>query len=324
MGRNFITSKPTKVSRPTSPTHWVRIVGPMSLNVDDDSDTEHVRLFLIRRKNVGVNLSMYSRIEWPISLPFSSFILLIRDQFNIVDESSFVLEDEDGCVIALSPMIPPGKYNLIETDSCESISRIINKQSEVNSGLDGSNNIVQEKEVSLRNRKYKKSNVYKENDDIESSKPLLGGESKTEKPSKGFEMDLLRTTCADTLIANERTWLAWTRTSLNIMTCCFTFVFLDSWSTTSLFTKVLSNMCLIAFSIAFFGCFVVGYVRYKMFVKLCRSSPFSSRLNELSEIDDKNVLTIWTYFLGFVLAFSGIVFIGVLNRSAESNIIDAT
>ena len=296
----------------------------MSLNVDDDSDLEQVRLFHIRRKNVGINLSIFTRIEWPMSLPFSGFILQIRDQFNIVDEASFVLEDEDGCVVALSPTMPPGKYNLIETDSCESISRIINKQSEVNSGLDDSNTIVQEKEVSLRNRKYKKNNNYNGNDDIESSKPLLGNENNVDKPSKGFEMDLLRTTCADTLIANERTWLAWTRTSLNIMTCCFTFVFLDSWSTTSLFTKVLSNICLIAFSIAFFGCFVVGYVRYKMFVKLCRSSPFSSRLDELSEIDDKNVLTIWTYFLGFVLAFSGIVYIGVLNRSAESNIIDAT
>ena len=36
--------------------------------------------------------------------------------------------------------------------------------------------------------------------------------------NSSFERDMLRNACADALIANERAWLGWVRTSLNIMT----------------------------------------------------------------------------------------------------------
>lgn len=39
-----------------------------------------------------------------------------------------------------------------------------------------------------------------------------------------FEEKMLRIACADALIANERTWLAWTRTSLSIMTVIYQLI----------------------------------------------------------------------------------------------------
>ncbi len=48
--------------------------------------------------------------------------------------------------------------------------------------------------------------------------------------------------------------------------CCFTFLFLDDWSTISTYGKVLLNGIVVAFACCFAGCFVVGYVRYRYYV----------------------------------------------------------
>ena len=134
---------------------------------------------------------------------------------------------------------------------------------------------------------------------------------------ENFEQNLLRIACADAMIANERTYLAWTRTSLSIMTCCFTFTFLDDWSVRPLYTKVLSNLAVVLFALAFLGCFLVGYVRYRMFARLLRTSAFSSSFSEL-DVDWAKSHYVWVVGTGLTLAFSSFVFLGVLNRDIFS------
>jgi len=80
----------------------------------------------------------------------------------------------------------------------------------------------------------------------------------------------------------------------------------------------------VAFAFAFMGCFITGYVRYRMFTKSIKRSGVSSdyRDLELSSSDDRNLLTTWVYFLAFLLAFSSVLFIGVVRddvSAANSN-----
>jgi len=149
-----------------------------------------------------------------------------------------------------------------------------------------------------------------------SSSSVVNGNSNSSSGNEhdaNFEVNLLRIACADALIANERTWLAWTRTSLNIMTCCFTFTFLDDWSSRPLYTKILCNICIVFFCFAFAGCYVCGYLRYRKFASLLRTTAFASSF-EAIEVDDYNFHKIWAYFLGFQLAFASVVYMGIAHR----------
>ena len=80
----------------------------------------------------------------------------------------------------------------------------------------------------------------------------------------------------------------------------------------------------VAFAVAFIGCFATGYMRYRTFTKCIKRTGVSSdyRDLELSESDDMGLLVTWVYFMAFLLAFSSVLFIGVLKddvSTANSN-----
>jgi uncharacterized membrane protein YidH (DUF202 family) len=225
-----------------------------------------------------------AQIDWDSRVKSVSwFKLMLRSAFNIGDGDSFLLMDLDGCITVVSEALPPGKYGLVETNCVETISSIITRH-------DVGRSMSVGRETDLKEEK----------------------QLQMEKP-ENFEENLLRIACADAMIANERTYLAWTRTSLSIMACCFTFVCLDSWSERPVYTKILSNTSVVFFAVSFVGCFLVGYVRYRMFAKLLRTSALSSDLREL-DVDWSRSHYFWVIGTGFSLAFSGAVYLGVLRR----------
>ena len=216
------------------------------------------------------------------------FKLSIRDAFNIAEGQTFLLLDMEGCTCVISPSLPLGTYALLETNCVETIGSIINRGDH-------------ERERSM--------SQHVEDGDAGAKRP----NEHQQQPSENFEQNLLRIACADAMIANERTYLAWTRTSLSIMVCCFTFTFLDDWSVRARYTKILSNSVVLLFALAFLGCFIVGYVRYRMFSRLLRTSAFSSNFSEL-DVDWSSFQMAWMLGTGVTLVFSSFVFLGVLKR----------
>jgi len=234
-----------------------------------------------------------AQIEWDSRIKSVSwFKLMIRSAFNIGDGDSFLLMDLDGCITVVSEALPPGTYGLVETNCVETISSIITRHDVGRS-------------MSIGREADQKDSLPAMHDQQQQPQ-----QSKTEE---SFEENLLRIACADAMIANERTYLAWTRTSLSIMACCFTFTCLDSWSERPIYTKILSNTSVVFFAVAFVGCFLVGYVRYRMFAKLLRTSAFSPDFSEL-DVDWSKSHYAWVLGTGFSLAFSGAVYLGVLRR----------
>ena len=250
------------------------------------------RVFELKREST-LGLGNTLTIEWPVNKTLSWFLLNIREAFSIVDDASFVLKDIDNCIVAISHTLPGGKYELIETETSESMSRIISTKDILDRSelLTNDNNDDHNPNESYHLSRYNHNN----NDNID------------------FEKYMLQIACADALIANERAWLSWTRTSLNVMTCSFTFIFLDDWSKTSTYTKILANACAIGYAIGFAGCFIVGYLRYRKFSKLLYTSAMAVAFEEL-EIDDMNALRIWSSYISILMTFSSIVYLGVLRR----------
>lgn len=319
---------------------------------DGRSDSNHSSfgestrgIYEIRRPNDY--FQTYKQIEWEdMGSPESSlnaFLLNIRQEFRLSDDMSFVLRDQSGCIIVITSLLPPGRYDLVETQSHTTIANIIRNESEetdnlqffrswsrnslsdVNSsndsGNDGGSGVnPPSRRGSRTNGSFSQTQqrTHSEELRISATKEAIGsiGSKDSGGPTdKNFERNLLQIACADALIANERTWLAWTRTSLNIMTVCFSFVFIDDWAKTSFTTKVLSNICVIGFALAFLLCFVVGYRRYRLFAVLLRTNAFSSRLDELS-VNDGNLTKMYVWFLGSLSVFSSFVFLAVLKGNS--------
>lgn len=275
------------------------------------------RIYALRLK--GSVYQQYKEVEWEVNESMLSFLLRIRDSFSVSDGNSFVLEDITGCVVVLNNSLPSGKYDVIITQSCESITRIIGNEY-----------------INSTTAQHNDNHTYNNDDDQYDATPFLKSSVKQHhnaKPSllpslttgdgrydhENFELSLLRTTCGDTLIANERTWLAWTRTSLNIMICCFTFIFLNDWNKATLTAKIATNIVIVCFSLAFLCCFIVGYVRYKLFVRLLRLTPFESNLHCINDYDDR-ILKYFVLFLGLLLACSSVLYIGVLSADIKSSV----
>jgi hypothetical protein len=134
-------------------------------------------------------------IQWHRSAGISDFIFQVMNAFEMPDDASFVLIDVDGDMMVLSPSIRPGYYRLKITNNNGTLRSIVQSyrsQDESGHGDQGSSSVMA---------------VVDDND-------------------SNFETRLIRVACADALIANERTWLAWTRTSLNIMTVS---IWLSTW-----------------------------------------------------------------------------------------------
>lgn len=244
------------------------------------------RVFEFKRDRLGSTL----KLEWPISKSLSWFLLQIREAFSILDDASFVLKDTENCIVAISQTLPSGTYEIIDTETSESMARIISTKdlldrAELSFNINGNNNNL--------NEVYQNSN-------------------------NGFEKNMIQMVCAGALIENERVWLAWQRTSLHIMTCSFSFIFLDDWSTTTTYTKILATACIFGYCIGFAGCFIVGYLRYRKFSKLLYTAAMAISFEEL-EVDDMNALRIWSSYLAFLMTFSSIVYLGVLRRYVISN-----
>ena len=252
------------------------------------------RVFELKKERDGLIPTSTLTLEWPYNKSLSWFILKIREAFSIIDDASFVLKDSDNCIVAISHTLPGGKYDIIETETSESMSRIISTKDILDrTELLKSNNPNESYQISQ----------YNQNENAE---------------KMNFEKKMLQIACADALIANERTWLAWTRTSLNIMTCSFTFIFLDDWSKTPVYTKILANSCAIGYAIGFAGCFIVGYLRYRKFSKLLYTSAMAVSFEEL-EVDDMHAQQIWSSFLAFLITFSSFVYLGILRRDVISS-----
>jgi hypothetical protein len=240
-----------------------------------------------------------AQIEWDSRIKSVSwFKLMLRSAFNIGDGESFLLMDLDGCIAVVSEALPPGTYGLVETNCVETISSIITRNDVVGRSSSGPASVSIGREV----------------DQKDSLPAVLEKQQQQQSDTEeNFEENLLRIACADAMIANERTYLAWTRTSLSIMACCFTFTCLESWSERPVYTKILSNASVVFFAVAFVGCFLVGYVRYRMFAKLLRASAFSADFSGL-DVDWSKSHYAWVLGTGFSLAFSCAVYLGVLRR----------
>jgi len=319
---------------------------------DRTSDSEHSNggfggrgVYEIRRPTDY--FQTYKRIEWEdLGSPESSlnaFLLNIRQEFRVSDDMSFVLRDETGCIIVISSLLPPGKYDLVETQSHTTIANIIRNESEegdslpffrswsrnsltdLNGSSSSSSSVSSppSRRGSRSSASVEKQPTHSEELRISAIKEAIGsigggssdGGGGGGAMDKNFERNLLQIACADALIANERTWLAWTRTSLNMMTVCFSFVFIDDWAKTSFSTKVVANICVFGFALAFLLCFVVGYRRYRLFAVLLRTNAFSSRLDELS-VNDGNFTKLYVWYVGILFAFSSFVFLAVLRRNS--------
>ena len=254
------------------------------------------RVFDLKKEGYGLTNTL--TIEWPYNKSLSWFLLKIREAFSITDDGSFVLKDSENCIVAISHTLPSGKYEIIETETSESLARIISTKDILDRTdiLKSNNNDLSPNETYHLSR-------YNQNSSID---------------KVSFERNMLQIACADALIANERTWLAWTRTSLNIMACSFTFIFLDDWSKVSVYGKILANACAIGYAIGFAGCFIVGYLRYRKFSKLLYTSALAVSFEEL-EVDDMNAQQIWSSFLAFLMTFSSVVYLGILRRSVISS-----
>ena len=62
-------------------------------------------------------------IEWQRGKSLNWFILKIRESYHLDEELSFVLLDNDG-VVVLSASLMPGKYQLKELESTDSVQGI--------------------------------------------------------------------------------------------------------------------------------------------------------------------------------------------------------
>lgn len=226
-----------------------------------------------------------AEIVWdPSNKSVDWFKMGVRDAFNIAEGFSFLLLDMDGGTCVISAALPSGTYAVLKTDCVETIGSIISRADHQRS-----------------------MSIHLSGDAPEGEGDISSG---THEP-ENFEQNLLRISCADAMISNERTFLAWTRTALAIMMVCFTFTFLDDWSARPKYDKVLSNLSVLMFACSFLGCFLVGYVRYRMFARLLRTSAFSSSFSEL-DVDWSRSHLAWVMSTGVTLAFSGLVYLGVL------------
>jgi hypothetical protein len=130
-------------------------------------------------------------IDWDRSKGLEDFVYQVTNAFELPEDYSFVLTDVDGDQIVLSPYLRAGFYRLRPVNNAGALRSIVQN--------------------------------YRSQTDASSSsggRQLMRGSNDftDDGNDAGFETNLIRVACADALIANERTWLAWTRTSLNIMT----------------------------------------------------------------------------------------------------------
>lgn len=211
----------------------------------------------------------------------------VRDAFNIAEGFSFLLLDMDGGTCVISTALPSGTYAVLKTDCVETIGSIISRAD--------------------HHHTQRSTSIHLSGDAQEGEGDIS---SRSQEP-ENFEQNLLRIACADAMISNERTFLAWTRTALAIMMVCFTFTLLDDWSIRPKLDKILSNLSVVMFAFSFLGCFLVGYVRYRMFARLLRTSAFSSSFSEL-DVDWSRSHLAWVVATGVTLAFAGLVYLGVL------------
>ena len=232
-----------------------------------------------------------AEIDWEDGKDVNWLKLSIREAFNISEGFTFLLRDEDGNTVVISQALPAGSYSLVELHCVETVGGLAGRSDQ----HDGDG------EDCVDNATHNAGSI------------AAAGTAAKDGEGENFEQNLLRIACADAMIANERTYLAWTRTSLSIMLSCFTFTFLDDWSSRPMHTKILSNMAVIFFALAFLGCFLVGYVRYRMFARLLRTGAFSSSFSEL-DVDWSWSQVAWVWATGITLAFASFVFLGVIKR----------
>lgn len=181
-----------------------------------------------------------AEIDWPARKSCAWFKYTIRCALDIDSTDTFLLTDADGSVCVVSPSLPPGRYSLIETPCVETVHSLA-ARTELHA-------------ASAPPRAWHDEN---DNDDLKDDDEGGQGESQplrtprrhapgdsTERDAEpcsseeSFERNLLQLAMADALIANERTYLAWMRTSLAVMICCFSFAFLDNWADRSDVAKV--------------------------------------------------------------------------------------
>ena len=160
-------------------------------------------------------------ITWPSRKSLTWFKFSIRQAFGIEEGSTFLLMDELGHICVLSRGLPGGSYGLVEAPCVETIQALASRhdhhQSTVVRMPDATTTYDDDRDDSDDNDDDKESRGDEPYLRGKLSKTAGGGGAVTGGKSVGgetFELSLLQLACADAMIANERTFLAWTRTSL--------------------------------------------------------------------------------------------------------------
>ena len=118
-----------------------------------------------------------------------------------------------------------------------------------------------------------------------------------------FRGELLKFERVNAHLANERTWLAWMRTALSVLTCAFSFMSLQDQSSTSYTWMVVVFILGSLFVVSVLFTYLTGWLRYRK-VKLILEKAY----HELTPRFDRLGLSHQSKFLGALLILTALVY----------------